>query len=44
LAEACRVHRAVPLSEAAGIISRTVQNGRLAAEDDLLLMAVEVPA
>jgi sigma-B regulation protein RsbU (phosphoserine phosphatase) len=44
LAEACRVHRAVPLSEAAGVVSRAVQNGRLAAEDDLLLMAVEVPA
>jgi hypothetical protein len=33
-----------PLGEAAGIIARAVQTGKLAPEDDLLLLAVEVAA
>jgi sigma-B regulation protein RsbU (phosphoserine phosphatase) len=44
LAAACQHNRMAPLGEAAGIIARAVQTGKLAPEDDLLLLAVEVAA
>jgi sigma-B regulation protein RsbU (phosphoserine phosphatase) len=44
LARACKLHHQAPIGEAAELIAHTAQSGLPAAQDDLLLLAIEVPA